>query len=361
MPEADLFMQQEDEVRRRREDAQRTFPTLPTRVEIPLPTAGLTREQARTQGNSLFQGITGKDLDPTSGVWNDLDSIFAQSKEGGQYQGEGYNRPFADMLTDYGGTLRQRFPGPPAAPSAPTQPGMQQAITQAQAGTPSTQPGVSMLGAQFDDPYTKLFEDTAKQYLGRLTGQNAELDRLMKFIGDQFGELSTSQGYSPEEQAILRTQALEPIERDRQALNQRVLERTAARGILPSSGLHELDLRGVDRDAETRRTVAQRDLAINAINKRTQDRGTALSLARLGLDVPNQQGQQALGVANQLYQLPRTALLDSLQVLNASSPQSAISPLLQQQQQAQQQAQFDQQRTAQLWAQIGQLLAGLNL
>lgn len=229
----------------------------------------------------------------------------------------------------------------------------QQAIASAQRGVP-------MPGGQFDDPYTSLFENVSKQYLERLTGQNAEMDRLMKFIGDQFGQLSTSQGYTPDQQAVLRTQALEPIEADRKALGQRTLERTAMRGMLPSSGLNELDMREVDRQAEQRRTVAQRDLAINGINKQQADLNQALQLAQLGVQIPNQQGQQAMSVANQLYQLPRNSLMDSLQVLNSSSPQSAISPLIQLQQQSQQQAQYDQQRTAQMWQSIGQILAGMN-
>jgi hypothetical protein len=79
----------------------------------------------------------------------------------------------------------------------------------------------------------------------------------------------------------------------------------------------------------------------------------------MGVQVPQQQQSQALNVANLLYQLPRNSMMDSLQVLNASSPQSAISPYLQLLQQQQQQQQLQQQQDAQFWQGIGELLAGL--
>jgi hypothetical protein len=335
-------------------------------VEVPFQPAAapLSRDAARQQFTSALGGSLDDDAK------NQFESIFNQSAEGGLFSGPGYNRPFADLMAEQVEQQKRRMQ--PTASNGGSggdldlngdgqwDPGALQSISRAQAGAPrTTQPGMAMPGGQFDDPYTSLFENVAKTYLDRLTGPNPEFQRLMDFIGSQFGELSTSQGYSPDEQAILRTQALEPLERDRAAGQQRVLQRTAARGFLPSSGLNELDAREVDRDADTRRTVAQRDLAINAINKRQTDRSNALSLAQLGLNIPNQQGQQAMNVANSLYQLPRNSLMDSLAVLNASSPQSAISPLVQLQQQQQQQAMYDQQRTAQMWSSIGQMLAGL--
>jgi hypothetical protein len=336
-------------------------------TQVALPTASapsLTRDQAREQFTSALGGSIDND------ALNQFESAFGQSAEGGLYSGPGYNRPWADIMAEQVEQQKRRML--PTASNGGSggdldlngdgrwDPGALQSISRAQSGAPrTTQPGMAMPGGQFDDPYTSLFENVAKTYLDRLTGPNPEFQRLMDFIGSQFNELSTSQGYSPEEQAVLRTQALEPLERDRAAGQQRVLQRTAARGFLPSSGLTELDAREVDRDADTRRTVAQRDLAINAINKRQTDRNNALSLAQLGLNIPNQQGQQAMNVANSLYQLPRNSLMDSLAVLNASSPQSAISPLVQLQQQQQQQAMYDQQRTAQMWSSIGQMLAGL--
>lgn len=364
------------------EEEQRRRPPVETpQVEFPMGTgpapapaaSSITKDQAREQ---YLGSLAGKQVSNWDEENRQFEDYWKNALESGLMQGPGYSTPWADILAGAQARNEIRYQRPTASAGGiggdldlnedgQLDTGALTAIARAQAGggggsrLPSTQPGLNMPGAQFTDPYTTLYEDTAKRYLERLTGQNAELDRLMNFIGTQFAEKSNSQGYSPEEQALLRTQALEPIERDRAALNRRVLERTSARGFLPSSGLNELDMREVDRDAETRRTVAQRDLAINAINKRQADQQQALQLAQLGLQIPNQQGQQAMSVANSLYQLPRNALMDSLQVLNASSPQSAISPLIQLQQQQQQQALYDQQRTAAMWQQIGSLLAGM--
>ena len=373
MPIPSIYLQQAEEERRRQQ------PTLPGTVE--LPTAPQPESPAPFSNGADLANLIGGDNPPVQPGQGWIDGIGATVGESrsttpdrarslydagvSQFGREAVDSFLSRNPNDYEriqtGLASERTGDGPDAQGF--DPNVMSAIARAQSGQGGGgwpgQGGLNMPGGQFDDPYTKLFEDTAKQYLERLTGQNAEMDRLMKFIGDQFAELSTSQGYSPDEQAVLRTQALEPIERDRTALNQRVLERTSARGFLPSSGLNELDLRDVDRDAEERRTVAQRDLAVNAIGKRQADRGQALNLAQLGLQIPNQQGQQAMSVANSLYQLPRNALMDSLQVLNSSSPQSAISPMIQLQQQQQQQAQYQQQQTAAMWQQIGQILAGL--
>jgi hypothetical protein len=114
-----------------------------------------------------------------------------------------------------------------------------------------------------------------------------------------------------------------------------------------------------DRFYDQMRTVANRDLSINALNRRRGDQQQAINLAEMGLNIPNQLGQQQIGVANQLYQIPRNAMMDSLAVLNASSPQQGIGSLIQLLQLQQQQSQYDQQNTAQFWQNIGQSLPDL--
>jgi hypothetical protein len=112
----------------------------------------------------------------------------------------------------------------------------------------------------------------------------------------------------------------------------------------------------MDRFYDQMRTVANRDLSINALNRRRGDQQQAINLAEMGLNIPNQLGQQQIGVANQLYQIPRNAMMDSLAVLNASSPSQGIGSLIQLLQLQQQQSQYDQQNTAAFWQNIGQSL-----
>lgn len=221
---------------------------------------------------------------------------------------------------------------------------------------------------QFDDPYTKRLEDIINQQLSALEQpqSNPAMDQLLEFLNKQFQTLSTAPGYSPEDLALLRTQFLEPIERDRAAGRQRVLERTAARGMLPSSGLHEQDLQEmVDRPSEERRIAAQRDLAIDAINRRRQDLDRALNLGQVGAvqipglqrDEDRQRRTEALQLASILYDLPNRALQENLAVINgAPGPESLFNQAVQLQNVRNQQQAINQQK----WAQIGALLAGLD-
>jgi hypothetical protein len=144
------------------------------------------------------------------------------------------------------------------------------------------------------------------------------------------GELSSSPGYSPEERALLNTQAFEPIEAQRQAAQKRVLERASMRGILPSSGLVQDEYATNDRSADQLRTVANRDLTINEINKRQADLGTALQLGQAATAQDQSTRTQALSLATLLYQLPIQAQNQALAVINGTgSPQSLLPYVIQ--------------------------------
>jgi hypothetical protein len=213
---------------------------------------------------------------------------------------------------------------------------------------------------QFDDAYSNLLESIAQKQLGEVRS-NPGLDSLMQFLTQQFQDLSTSPGYNTGEQAMLRTQALEPIEANRQASMQRARERSAARGFAPSSGLMELDLRDIERAADQARTVADRDLAIAGLDRRDRDLSRALDIGQLlGITIPKQQRGEELGLGNLLYQMPRTALQDALSVISGTpSSGDAFSQALQLlQQQYNQQGRADANNSA-LYGQIGQILAQL--
>lgn len=214
--------------------------------------------------------------------------------------------------------------------------------------------------SQFDDPYTNQLERLGQAQLGEIRS-NPGLDQLMTFLNKQFSDLSNNPGYNTEEMALLNTQALEPIEARRQAAQQRSLERTASRGFLPSSGLNELDLQANDQEYDQQRTVAGRDLAVNAIGQRQADLNQAMQVASLiGLDIPRSQRSEEMNVANTLYQLPRNALQDLMMVLNGSPNSSQLfSQGLQAQNVANQQSYLQDQQNQQLMQQIGGILSGL--
>lgn len=245
---------------------------------------------------------------------------------------------------------------------------IQNQIASSQAGRqPSAFNFSNMPGFQFDDPYTKQLEDLVRQNLSAIQQPQANpaLDQLTQFLQKRFTDLSQSPGYSPEELAVIRTQMLEPIERDRQANRERVTQRTAARGFLPSSGLHEQDLQEfVDRPAMEARTAAQRDIAINAIGQRRADQNQAINVGKIaGVEIPGlqraeDQGRraEALNLSSLLYDLPNRAMQQAQSVIGGSpGPENLFSQAI-----ALQQAQQQQQAVnAQKWAQIGQMIAGL--
>lgn len=229
---------------------------------------------------------------------------------------------------------------------------------------------VNAPGSQFSDPYTKLLENLATQQLEALRQpqSNPQLDQLLAFLQKRFGDLSGSPGYSPEQQALLRTQALDPIEADRAASQRRSTERTASRGMLPSSGLAELDSRDVDMQYDKVRAAAQRDLGVNAINRQDQDLAQALMIGQLaGITIPGhqrtedtQRRNEMLGTANLLYNLPRQAMYDANNVVNGSpGPTDVFSNAVQLLQSQQNQQAINNQQNSAYWASLGELFENL--
>jgi hypothetical protein len=225
---------------------------------------------------------------------------------------------------------------------------------------PVQQPRIPQPGAQFDDAYSSFLESIAKAQMGEVRS-NPALDQLTSFLHSRFGELSQSPGYSPAEMAMLRTQAFEPLEDYRNASKRRAVERAGARGMLPSSGLHELDMRDIETSADRTRTQLDRDFSINAINRRDQDLNQAQSVAQLlGLTIPQGQRNEELGLANLLYQMPRTAMQDAMSIINGSpSSGDALQQALMLLNAQRSQQQYSDQRSMAAFSAIGALLAEL--
>lgn len=219
------------------------------------------------------------------------------------------------------------------------------------------------VGNQFDDPYTAQLESIARNQLGEIRSSPG-LDQWKMFLQNQFTDLSTAPGFSPEEMAVLRTQAIEPIEDLRQASRKRSLERASARGFLPSSGITDLqegpagNLESYDVAYDRMRTQAGRDLAVNAIDRRDQDLQRAMQYAQiLGWTIPQGQRSEELNVSRMLQRLPSESLQDLLAVLNGS-PTSA--QLGNQAAQTAYQDQLEQQRQAELWRSILEVIGGMD-
>jgi len=232
-----------------------------------------------------------------------------------------------------------RQPGPSPQPPPPGNPG---------AGT-------------FDDPWTSQLEKLINDQLRAVTSppENSPQAQLTRFLLDQFQKLSANPGYTPEQQAVLRTQAFEPLEDRRQAAKRRALEVASARGFLPSSGLTDQveaangGLEPLDVAYDRMRTVLDRDLSINAINRQDADLVKALQMIS-GANAQDQQArQQALNLSTLLYQLPINAQQNASAVINGTgSPASLLGQVIQL-------AQANQNNSADWFRSLG-LYAGLG-
>lgn len=357
----------EDGITRRWAPAQPT-----TAAPAPAPTSGTTRDQAWTQYQDAYKQAGAGDLlegDYAGEAQRDFGDWWKNaSADSGELQGSQYQQTWASLMPQLQSRISGRIAERQSGVSQPDSNLPQTSVSGPTAG-PAMPGGGGSAGflSGFDDPYTSQLEQLIQRQMAQVQAPQANpaLDSLNQFLAQRFGELTTTPGYSPEDLALIRTQMLEPIERDRAANRQRVEQRTAARGFLPSSGLHEQDLQEfVDRPAEERRIAAQRDIAINAIDKRNADLNQALNVGRFaGVEIPQMQRSNAqadrgesLNLSSLLYDLPNRAMQSAQSVINGTpGPQDLFGQAVQMQQLQQQQ----QQMNAQKWAQIGQLIAGL--
>lgn len=216
------------------------------------------------------------------------------------------------------------------------------------------EPGAGGGGApQFNDPTTALYQQYLQKQMGLLDSQQAQqqqdnaalrarmpdiqasTDRLIAYLNSRAQQLQAGP-YTGQQQEILRTQALDPIEADRAAANKRALQQISARGLTPESGISQDLMNQVNNVFDKARTGAQGNIAYQSIaqdqankNQAQQLLGLIPSVQRAGATgdlslmeamnaAINQPGAQAVNYANQNYQLPRNAMNDALGIMGMS-------------------------------------------
>lgn len=228
---------------------------------------------------------------------------------------------------------------------------------------PTVQAPPSPWEAAFNDPRTRQYEQLLQAQLDMYRAQQAEMqraaeearqrrsataaavDRVTGYTNQRIAKLQ-GPAYTGSEQEVLRTQLLDPLERDRHAARQRALEQIAARGMDPRSGIAQELLLQVDRAFDEHRTRAQGSIASRQIEEQRSREQEAQQLlqylamlpdavARGDLDfvsyvqgLINQPGQQGLTVAQLLSDLPRERLYDALATLGISPSMSGTSASL---------------------------------
>lgn len=223
----------------------------------------------------------------------------------------------------------------------------QRRLAQQQAAVPP--PNTS--GTQYDDPYTSMFEQRALARMNSLSQQGTDpaFDQVMSLIRSRVGNLTNAapvsfapvsfsvnnpymgefansarsrmaelnqEPFSDQEEARMRSRALEGVEINRSGSRQRALEDAARRGLGESSGVIQERFAQVDRGADSDRTKAESDLAMFTTTERNRRKDAAVQLAQglaamgsqeaaMGLQAQtsaaslNQQGQIAGAQINQ--------------------------------------------------------------
>ena len=248
---------------------------------------------------------------------------------------------------------------------------------------------VSNYAAVFSDPLTQQYERLLQQQLAAFEQQQAQLRqaatqaeqrraatgpafrRLEGYITDRASRLQ-GPAYTGPEAEVLRTQLLDPIERDRTAAQRRAMEQIGRRRLDPSYGLARQLEMDVNRGLDAYPTRAQGSIASRQIEEQRSREQEAQQLLQLLTQLPdaeargdlnfvnyvqsliNQPGQQGLTVGGLLADLPTQRLNDALAALgiapNASNVSAQLLQLLAQQQY---QRQVQNQLSAGAWGNIG--------
>ena len=192
-------------------------------------------------------------------------------------------------------------------------------------------PAFGANGSMFNDPYTSLFENTAKNAMSRLAQpfQDDTLDEVMGLIRSRIGSASGAPGpsfvgnpfmgqyagtvqkriaelneepFSAAEESRLKTGALEAVEQNRSSSKKRALENISRRGIADTSGIL-LDMESqIDRGADSDRATSEREFAnyVTGERNRRKDAAAGLSgqLAAAGAADAAMSNQNAIAGAN---------------------------------------------------------------
>lgn len=189
-------------------------------------------------------------------------------------------------------------------------------------------PGIGVPGNQFNDPYSMLLEqilggrinelfqpvsDAMRQQYGEamqrranaLSAAEPQYQQLLDFLQKRFEELQ-GPGYTGAENEVLRTQALDPVERDRTAAKQRMTEQLAARGITPDSGIFQDAMRQVDQAFDGIRAQQQTGLASQELARREDRSQRAAQIGGTLVDIPQARAREQLDVFAALEGLSRS-------------------------------------------------------
>lgn len=187
------------------------------------------------------------------------------------------------------------------------------------------------VGAQFSDPITSWIEQFAQQRAQQRENPSANsgqalLEQALRDISAQFQK----GGFTPAEQEVFQTQAIDPLEQLRQARKQQVLQSLSARNITPESGVAIQMLADVDRQFDAQRATTQRGLAAQGAQETQARMMQALQLLSGLAGTENQRLNEAFQYRSVPLNLADRAFNQASSLYNqAGNPLSLINPLMQ--------------------------------
>lgn len=168
--------------------------------------------------------------------------------------------------------------------------------------------------------------------IARLTGMfgqsNAGLDRFMGLAEGRLKQLQDP-AMTDAQRATMRTNLQEPMEAQRAAAQQRVLERASARGLGLGSGVIEQEAQGVDQGIDRMLGEGFRGLSIDEMNRNEARGQEAVSIGQMMANLASaQQGMQMnaanslLGAGQYLTNLPMQQLASATSSMNSLDNQT---------------------------------------
>jgi hypothetical protein len=168
---------------------------------------------------------------------------------------------------------------------------------------------IAALQTPYNNPAFQPAIDQLTQYLQRLNGP----------------------AYTPAQMDLMQTQTLDPLEHQRSQAKQQIIQRMAAHGVGPGSGILEKALQDADQQFNALRTKTQAGFATGAIGQDNQNAASAAALAPQIASMYQQQfnaqdarDNQAVSMAGVIPQTAWDRLTGANSLVQQTNPLSAL-------------------------------------
>jgi hypothetical protein len=188
-------------------------------------------------------------------------------------------------------------------------------------------------GQVFNDPATQEWEGKLRGVVDKLEQprNNPDVNPLKDYLRGYMQKLQ-GPAFTDQEMDLWQTQAIDPLERQKQAEQKRVIERASARGLGGNSGVILDEQNRVDREFREEGSKRQGQIAMTAMGQQRQNAQQAAQVGQMlaGLTEGQAAGDesrmlQALGLFGQIPQQADRRLQLANQTLEPLNPTALLS------------------------------------